>query len=72
MEIFLKDITVYLTRMYIPLKFWMYQGSEYATDYEFVWFPNKPGFIIWWKNVSVGASSINFWNDISFVTWYSF
>ena len=29
-------------------------SSEYATDYEYVWVPNMPGFTILWKEVSVG------------------
>ena len=33
-------------------------GFWYATDYEYVWVPNMPGFI---KEVNVGASYFNFW-----------
>ena len=32
--------------MYIPSNFWIFQGSEYAPDYEYIWVPNMPGFII--------------------------
>ena len=32
--------------MYIPSNFWIFQGSEYAPDYEYIWVPNMPRLII--------------------------
>ena len=32
--------------MYIPSNFWIFQGSKYPPDYEYIWVPNTPGFIM--------------------------
>ena len=44
--LFSKDITKYFTRMQVPSNFWIFQDSEYSSDYEYVWVSNMPGFMI--------------------------
>ena len=44
----------------------MFQRSEYGTDYKYACGPNMLGFIIQWKEVSVGETYINFLNGTFF------
>ena len=60
LELFSKGFAKSLTGIEIPSNFWIFQGSEYATDYEYDSVPNIPVFIKWWKEVR--AIHINFWN----------
>ena len=36
------------------------QGSEYATDYEYIWVPNMAGFIIFWKRLVLEQATLFF------------
>ena len=46
LELFPKDNTICLRGIQLPSDFWIFQGSEYAMDFEYVWVPSMPGFII--------------------------